>query len=120
MKQLENSLLKFIQAMDEYPKEEAPVKKIDRVRYRPKSAELFVDEKIYLSPELIFFYQHCEIICKIRLDGYPLDCTDIDLGNSPLYLYSADKLVRRQEGFQWIGNEKKRKSKLESQLACSC
>ncbi|MFJ7646518.1 hypothetical protein ACIQ1H_03155 [Lysinibacillus sp. NPDC097279] len=107
MKQLENSLLKFIQAMDEYPKEEAPVKKIDRVRYMPKLAELYVDEKIYLSRELIFFYQHCEIICKIRPDGYQLDCTDIDLGNSPLYLYPADKLVRRQEGFRWIGNEKR-------------
>ncbi|MCS1384071.1 hypothetical protein NXZ75_17835 [Lysinibacillus sphaericus] len=107
MKQLEKSIFKFIEALNEYPKEDSPVEKNGGVRYRSKLAKLDVDEKIYLSPELILFYQQCEIICNIRPDGYQLDCTDIDLGNSLLFLYAADKLVRRQEGFRWIGTEKR-------------
>ncbi|CAM5364879.1 SMI1/KNR4 family protein OS=Lysinibacillus sphaericus OX=1421 GN=LS41612_13375 PE=4 SV=1 [Lysinibacillus sphaericus] len=107
MKQLEKSIFKFIEALNEYPKEDFPLKKTEESVIGSKLAKLDVDEKIYLSPELILFYQQCEIICNIRPDGYQLDCTDIDLGNSLLFLYAADKLVRRQEGFRWIGTEKK-------------
>ncbi|CAM5714743.1 SMI1/KNR4 family protein OS=Lysinibacillus sphaericus OX=1421 GN=LS41612_13375 PE=4 SV=1 [Lysinibacillus sphaericus] len=107
MKQLEKSIFKFIEALNQYPKKTPPLKKTEESVIMPKLAKLDVDEKIYLSPELILFYQQCEIICNIRPDGYQLDCTDIDLGNSLLFLYAADKLVRRQEGFRWIGTEKK-------------
>ncbi|MGE7943581.1 hypothetical protein ACQKNB_15995 [Lysinibacillus xylanilyticus] len=110
MKQLENSVLKFIQAMNQYPKEESPLEKNEKngeVLYRSELVKLQVDEKIYLSPELNFFYEHCEIIRYIRPDGYQLDCPFIDLGNNLLSLYSPDKLGRRQEGFRWIGAEKK-------------
>ncbi len=34
MKQLEKSILKFIQVMSEYPEEESPVEKNGGVRYR--------------------------------------------------------------------------------------
>ncbi|MFJ8100514.1 hypothetical protein [Lysinibacillus sp. NPDC096212] len=105
MKQIENSILKFIQTMNKYPQEESPVVKNGGVRYKSELVKLQVDEKIYFSPELNFFYERCEIICDIRHDGHKLKSTSIDLGNSSLSLWSPENLVYRQEGFRWIGTD---------------
>lgn len=107
MKQIDNSILKFIQTMNKYPQEESPVVKKGGVRYSSELVKLQVDEKIYLSPELKFFYERCEIICDIRHDGHKLKSTSIDLGNSPLSLWSPENLVYRQDGFRWIGTDLK-------------
>lgn len=107
MKQIEDSVFKFIQTMNKYPQEESPVVKNGGVRKKSELATLQVDEKIYLSPELKFFYEHCEIICDVRHDGQKLKSTSIDLGNAPLYLWSPENLIYRQEGFRWIGTDLK-------------
>jgi len=95
VKQLKDSILKFIQTMNKYPQEECPIVKNGGVRYRSEIAKLQVDEKIYLSPELKFFYEHCEIICDIRHDGHKLKSTSIDLGNASFSLWSPENLVYR-------------------------
>ncbi|GAB0171126.1 SMI1/KNR4 family protein [Lysinibacillus sp. CTST325] len=107
MKQIVDSILKFIQTMNKYPQEESPVVKSGGVHYRSELVKLQVDEKIYLSPELKFFYEHCEIICDVRHDGHNLKCTSMDVGSGLLYFWSPENLVYRQEGFRWIGTDLK-------------
>ncbi|MGG3282333.1 hypothetical protein [Paenibacillus solani] len=107
MKQLENSILNFIETMNKYPQIESPVVKKGGVRYRSESVKLQVDDKIHLSPELKYFYEHCEIICDVRHDGHELKSMGIDLGNALLSLWSSKNLVLRQDGFRWIGVDRK-------------
>lgn len=107
VKQLENSILHFIEIMNKYPQIESPVVKKGGVRYRSGLAKLQIDEKIYLSPELKYFYEHCEIICDVRHDGHELKSMGIDIGNALLCLWSSKNLVLRQDGFRWIGTDRK-------------
>ena len=93
--------------MNRYPQTDPQVIKIGGVQYRSESATLQVDERIYLSPELKFFYEHCEVICDVRYDGHKLKSTGINLGNGRLSLCSPRNLVHRQDGFRWIGTERK-------------
>lgn len=106
MKQLENSIFHFIETMNKYPPIESPVVKKGILRYRQESLKLHIDEKIHLSPELKYFYEHCEIICDVRHDGHELKSMGIDLGNAPLSLWSSKNLVLRQDGFRWIGMDR--------------
>jgi len=107
MKKIDDSILNFIQTMNKHPQEESLVVKNGGVRYRSELVKLQVDEKIYLSPELKFFYEHCEIICDIRHDGHKLKSTSVNLGNALLDLCSPENLIYRQEGFRWIGTDLK-------------
>lgn len=93
--------------MNKFPQIESPVVKKGGVRYRSESVKLEVDEKIHLSSELKYFYEHCEIICDVRHDGHELKTMGIDLGNAPLCLWPSKNLVLRQEGFRWIGVDRK-------------
>lgn len=105
--QLEKSVLHFIETMNKYPQIDSPVVKKGGVRYRSESVQLQVDEKIHLSPELKYFYEHCEIMCDVRHDGHELKSTGIDLGNALLCLWPSKNLVLRQDGFRWIGMDRK-------------
>lgn len=107
MKQLEYSILNFIETMNKYPQIESPVVKKGGVRYRSELVKLQVDEKIYLSPELKYFYEHCEIICDVRHNGHELKSMGIYLGNATLCLWPSKNLVLRQDGFRWIGMDRK-------------
>ena len=106
MKQIEDSILNFIRTVNKYP-QESRVVKIGGVRYSSELVKLQVNEKVYLSPELKFFYEQCEIICDIRHDGSELKSTAIDLGNAHLDLWSPENLVYRQDGFRWNGMDRK-------------
>lgn len=107
MRQLENSILNFVETMNKYPQTESPVVKKGEVRYRSESLKLVIEERIHLSPELQYFYEHCEIICDVRHDGHELKNMGIDLGNALLCLWPSKNLVLRQEGFRWIGMDRK-------------
>lgn len=107
MKKIDDSILNFVQTMNKYPQEECPIVKNGGVRYRSEIAKLQVDEKIYLSPELKFFYEHCEIICDVRHDGHNLKCTSMDIGIGLFCLCSPENLVYRQQGFRWVGTDLK-------------
>jgi len=107
LKQLEESIVKFIKTMNKYPQGESPVVKKGGVRYRSELVKLQIDKKVYLSTELKTFYEQCEIICDVRHDGLELKSTSIDLGHALLYLWPSQNLIYRQEGFLWIGAERK-------------
>lgn len=107
MKRLEKSMLNFIETMNKHPQIESPVVKKGGVHYNSESVKLVVDERIHLSPELQYFYQHCEIICDVRHDGHELKNMGIDLGNALLHLWPSKNLVLRQDGFRWIGIDRK-------------
>lgn len=109
MKRLEKSMINFIETMNKHPQIESPVVKKGGVHYR--SVKLVVDERIQLSPELQYFYQHCEIICDVRHDGHELQSMGIDLGNALLSLWHSKNLVLRQDGFRWIGMDRKENPK---------
>jgi hypothetical protein len=107
VKQLEHSIVHFIETMKTYPQIDSPVVKNGGVHYRSEPIKLQVDEKIALSTELKTFYEHCEIICDVRHDGHELKSMGIDLGNAPLSLWPSQNLALRQDGFRWIGPDRK-------------
>ncbi|MEK4425005.1 hypothetical protein [Solibacillus sp. FSL K6-1523] len=103
MEKLKDSIVNFIQVMNTYPRAESQIIKSGGVRYRSELIKQQTDEKIHLSPELQFFYGHCEIVCDVRNDGFNLKSTGIDMGNGLLELWSPEHLVDRQVGYRWIG-----------------
>jgi len=60
-----------------------------------------MNKEIPLSLELEFFYKYFEVICDINSDGHELPSASIELGVSPMNLWSFENLNIRQEGFRW-------------------
>ena len=74
MEHLKESMLNLIQVLDKYPPPELsstlesygfrriPIKR-GKLRYSAEPMDIHVDKRLHISPELDFFYRHCEIIC---------------------------------------------------------
>ncbi|MDQ0171219.1 hypothetical protein [Paenibacillus tundrae] len=105
MKELNTALNRFIEQQNVYNEAYGLFKDHD-IRPFPSQQVPFIDERIPLSPELMYFYSNYEMVDAKAEGTLKMKSAAVEIGDAALLFFVApEHLYRQQLGYRWIGME---------------
>ena len=124
MEILRKSMLNLMQVLDKYSDKYPPPEPLSptlehygfrrvpivqgMLKYMPEAMDIHFDERLHISPELDFFYRHCEIICDTCTDTVNLPdfmhspgYATIKIGQLFTLFHPEERLAEFQWGWRW-------------------
>ena len=103
MKELNTALIRFIEQQNVYNEAYGLFKDHD-IRPLANPQAPVIDERIPLSPELIYFYSNYEMVDAKAEGTLKMKSAAVEIGDAALLFFVApEHLYRQQLGYRWIG-----------------
>ncbi|MFC9709387.1 hypothetical protein ACFTRD_14670 [Paenibacillus sp. NPDC056933] len=103
MQQLNAALIRFVEQQDLYNEAYGLFKNHD-LRPREQHRQPDVDERIPLSPELLYLYSHYEMMDEQAKGTLKMKNAAVEIGDAALLSFVAPEHLHRQQlGYRWIG-----------------
>ncbi|UNK16218.1 hypothetical protein MNQ98_16995 [Paenibacillus sp. N3/727] len=103
MNNLQTAIQLFLHQQDLY-NQQYGLFKDHHIQWHSAPAAVKVDERIELSPELMYFYEHCEMMDPNAQLSHKVKNAAVEIGDSAVLFFAApDHLDRYQQGFRWVG-----------------